>query len=352
MYEELKYGVSFSVDARVELIFGMLSKLKKEYPKLLEKEDKNLEEELDYIEVSDTGYADKFYKFLDFKKYPKLMKWSVILSDISSCDTIPNICMMFDEDFSLKKGFNLAEFSEKYGKYNCGFLINNLDEFINDINEFIKNENYLEFYNSCFGEYNEMISQSTKWYPNNLDVNDIEKCYGEKLSKYPVIYSVFFNGGFGPKVDGIPTCFKGLWIEDGEYIESTSYTVTLYHEYSHPFINPLVDKYWDNFENVKEFVNYSLQNGLHPTYQGNPKSLYYEYYVRTMAHVLSSQYEDCTRFIKRFEKIGFIKFEEMIEFTKDNFKLGDNFEEFFVSELIPFTNDLTSNIVIRQGKGK
>lgn len=29
MYEKEKYGITFSVDSRVELIFGMLSKLKK-----------------------------------------------------------------------------------------------------------------------------------------------------------------------------------------------------------------------------------------------------------------------------------------------------------------------------------
>jgi len=344
MYEELKYGVSFSVDARVELIFGMLSKLKKEYPNILEKEDKKLEEELDYIEVSDTKYADKFYEVLDFKKYPKLMKWAVVLSDISDCGVIPNICMIFDEDFSLKNSFNLAEFSEKYEKYNCGFLINNLDEFINDINEFVENENYLEFYKSCFGEYNKMIKQSTKQYPDNLDIKDIEKCYGEKLPKYPVIYSIFFNGGFGPRVDGIPTCFKGLCVENGEYIETTSNIVNLFHEYSHPFINPLVDKYWDNFENVTEFVNYSVENNLHPTYQEDPKALYYEYFVRVMAHILSSNYEDCTRFIESFKKIGFVKFEEMIEFVTNNFQIGDNFEEFFANEIIPFTNNITNNL--------
>ncbi len=344
MYEELKYGVSFMVDARVELIFGMLSKLKKDYPNLLEKENKKLKQELDYIEVSDTEYANNLYNFIDFNKYPKLMKWAVILSDISDCGIIPNICMFLNEDFILKQTFNQKQFLQEHKKDNCELLINNIDEFISDINEFIKKENYLEFYKSNFDEFHKMIKQSTKWYPKNMDVKDIEKCYGEKLPKYSVIYSIFFNGGFGPRVDGIPICFKGLRIEDGEYIESTSYIVNLYHEYSHPFINHLVDKYWNHFENVKEFVTYSVQNGLPPTYQGNPKTLYYEYYVRTMAHILSSKYEDCTRFIERFNKMGFVKFEELVKFTENNFKLGDNFEEFFVNQLIPFTNNMTNNI--------
>lgn len=352
MHEELKYGISFSVDARVEFIFGMLSKLKKDYPKLLEKDDKKIEEELDYIEVSNTEYANNLYEFIDFEKYPKLMKWAVVLSDVSSCDVIPNVCMTLNEDFTLKDTFDKKEFLEKYGEYNCELLISHFDEFISDINEFVQKENYLEFYKSHFDEFHKMVEQSTKWYPKNMDVKDIEVCYGKNLPKYSVIYSAFFNGGFGPTVDGIPVCFKGLWIEDGEYIESTSYIVNLYHEYSHSFINPLVDKYWDNFENVEEFVNFSIKNNLHPTYRSNPKTLYYEYYVRVMVHVLSSKYEDCTRFIPRFKKLGFTKFEEMVEFTEDNFKLGDNFEEFFVNKLIPFTNDLTNNIVIKQEKVK
>ena len=336
MYNVEKYGLAFSIDARVELIFGMLSKLKKENP--------DLEEQLDYIENFDdkyySEYANRLYELIDFKKYPKMLKWALKLSEVPSCDIVPNVAMMIGDNFESKR------VDEKNKHFQNFFVENSYEELINDINEFITQTNYLSFYHSNFDEYKKMVEESTNdYYPSNLDITDIEKCYGEKLEKYPVIYSVFFNGGFGPTIDGIPTCFKGLWIKDGKYIESTSGILNLYHEYSHPFINPLVDKYWDNFENIDEFVNYSVQNNLHSTYQGEPKSLYYEYYVRAMSYILSSKYENLEEAPDYWsEELGFVKIWDIINFIKGNLQIGEDFEKFFVQNLIPFTNKITRNL--------
>ena len=56
MYEKQKW-ITFMVDPRVQLIFGMLLKLKKENPKL--------EEELDYIECFDNSYYSKLEMVLN-----------------------------------------------------------------------------------------------------------------------------------------------------------------------------------------------------------------------------------------------------------------------------------------------
>lgn len=237
MYEKLKYGITFSIDPRVELIFGMLSKLKKENSKL--------EEELDYIECFDNDYyseyANKMYELIDFNKYPKLLQWTVKLSQVPSCDIVPNITMMISENFQTKENIEENEYFNKF--FNS---IEEYKQFICDINEFVVQEDYLKFYKSNFDEYNRMIDESTTIYPSNMNIKDIEDYYNSQLNKYPVIYSIFFNGGFGPIVDGIPTCFKGLWLdENGKYVENTTGILNLFHEYSHPFINPLVDKYWD-----------------------------------------------------------------------------------------------------------
>lgn len=336
MYSQEKYGITFQIDARVELIFGMLSKLKKE--------NSELEEELDFVESFNTeyysDYANRMYEIIDFKKYPKMLKWALKLSQVPSCDIVPNVAMMISDNFESKEITKDDEYFQKF------FIENNYDEFINDINEFVIQTNYLSFYYSNFDEYSKMVNESTKdAYPSNLDVKDIEKCYGEKLEQYLVIYSIFFNGGFGPTIDKVPVCFKGLWIKDSKYIESTSGIINLYHEYSHHFINPLVDKYWSNFDNVEGFVDYSIQNNLHPTYQKKAKTLYYEYYVRAMSYILSSKYEDIKEAPDYWsEKLGFVKIWNVINYIEENLKIGQNFEEFFSQKLIPFTNKLTRNL--------
>ncbi|MBR2833211.1 MAG: DUF4932 domain-containing protein [Bacilli bacterium] len=341
MYEEKKYGITFMIDPRVELIFGMLSKLKKENAKF--------EEELDFIESFDDNYyseyAYKLYEIIDFNKYPKLLKWAIKLSEVSSEDIIPKIAMMMSEDFNVKE----IDKNDKYFKE--FFTENNYTEFVSDLNEFIKNENFLEFFSNNATEYNRMIEESSSIYPSNMDVTDIEKYYGKKLDKYPVVYSIFFNGGYGPTIDGIPTCFKGLWIaDDGKYFESIKGIINLFHEYSHSFINPLVDKYWINFENTDKFIKYSIENNLHKTYQGKPQILYYEYFVRAFSYIMASKYGDESNELEQFNKLGFVKTDEFINFINESFKIGDNFEDFFANKLIPFTNELTNNLEYTKSK--
>lgn len=342
MYEKQKYGITFSIDSRVELIFGMLSKLKKENSKL--------KEELDYIECFDNDYyseyANKMYELIKFNKYPKLLQWTVKLSQVSSCDIVPNITLVISENFQTKENVEKNEYFNKF--FNS---IEEYKQFISDINEFVDQEDYLKFYKSNFDEYNRMINESTVIYPSNMNIKDIEDYYNSQLNKYPVIYSIFFNGGFGPIVDKIPTCFKGLWLDEkGKYIESTTGVLNLFHEYSHPFINLLVDKYWDRFENIDKFINYSIQNNLHKTYQNKPQTLYYEYYVRAMAYIMTSKYIDCSKELEKYNKLGFVESDKIINFISNNYEIGTVFEDFFANELIPFTNKLSDDLKYRNQK--
>ena len=338
MYSKSRYGINFIIDARVELIFGMLSKLKRDYSILNINDSIDYEEELDYIEVVNSKYANDFYELLDFNKYPKLLEWAIALAEVEECNLIPYITMMISEDFTEYEDVtNIKHYNDFFDKYNY-------KDFIEDINYFVNEERYIDFYKDDYLEYDKMISQSIKWYPSNFDIRDIEKWYGIGIDSYIVIYCVFFNGGFGPIINGIPICFKGLMIEDSEYIESTSYLINLFHEYSHPFINSLVDKYWDRFENSNNFLLYSIDNGLSDTYSDNVKTLYYEYLVRAISYIMSSKYEDSSRYIDRFKKIGFVKIEEIIDYIDNNYIVGKVFEEFFVDRLIPFMNRLTSSL--------
>lgn len=340
MYEEKKYGITFSVDARVELIFGIMSKAKEHYYDLLMEVVPSYEED-DFIEGFDdeyNEYAKKMYDIIDFDKYPNLLKWAMIIISQGE-DLIPTIALKLDENFNEKEDFKY------YDSYENFFLNSNYKEFIETLKIFVQNENYLEFYQSNFDEFHTMIEESTWNYPINFDVKEIEKYYNNKPSEYSVIYSIFFNGGFGiPSGDKL-VCLKGIWIDKNDaYYESIEGLANLYHEYSHPIINPLVDKYWDQFQNTEEFLDFSIKNNLYPVYQGKEQSLYYEYFVRAMSLIMAEKYEDITKEIEDYRKMGFVKINKITKFIKNNFQPGDNFEDFFANKLIPYINQITSTI--------
>ncbi len=347
MYGKEKYGITFSVDARVELIFGIVSKLKKEYKKYENLKSKNYDEELDFIEISDTEYSNNFYDLIDFEKYPKILKWAEKLADLSDQGMIPSISMMFDENFNKKK--DRADYTQYKSHKDFMDLLEIFDSFAADLKEFVQESNYLDFYKKNSKEFHKMIEEGASEYPENLDIKDIDKFYGISLEKYPVIYSAFFNGGFGPKIEGIPTCFKGLWIdENGKYFESAATVINLYHEYSHPIINPLVDKYWNLIENKKEFLEYSKRHNLVNAYN-EEKALYYEYFVRATSCLLGKKYQSIETTLEWYDEIGFVKTGEIISYIENNYN-GNNFEIFFKEKLIPFINEMTSNLEKKESR--
>ena len=340
MYEEEKHGITFSVDPRVEIIFAIMSKARKEYYDLLLQVAPSYADDdfIEYFADDYSKYASKMYDIIDFEKYPNLLKWAMVILSQGE-DLIPTLALKLDENFDEKENFKYYDMYEKF------FTKSNYKEFYQTLKDFVENENYLEFYRSNFGEYHKMIEESSSYYPDNMDIRDIEKFYNSEPINYSVIYSIFFNGGFGIPDDESLVCFKGLWIDkDDKYYESIKETINLYHEYSHPIINPLVDKYWDSFENTDEFLEYSIENGLHPAYQGKEETLYYEYFVRAMSYIMASKYEDEKEELEDYKKMGFVKLEEIINFINDNFKIGDHFEEFFATKLIPYTNIIVSEI--------
>ena len=339
MYEEKKLGMTFSVDARMELIFAIVSKVKQEYRELVESKVPHYYDN-DYIKSFAKGYndyADKMYDFIDLDKYPLLKLWSLIILNYRE-GLIPVLALMLDENFDLKEN---ATYPKEYEDF---FLEEDNKYFFKDLKEFVQNENYLEFYKSNYNEYHKMIEESNSEYPEDLDVKDVEKYY-DKSSEYSVVYTIFINNAFGFEEENTLMCIKGLTIDENDkYFEQLDELPYLYHEFSHPIINGLVDKYWDNFEDTDEFVKYAVDNNLNPIYQGLPQATYYEYFVRAMSIIMSHKYEDMTEEIARDQRHGFPGMEEMISFINHNYNINDNFEEFFVTKLIPFTNDLAQQI--------
>ena len=92
------------------------------------------------------------------------------------------------------------------------------------------------------------------------------------------------NGGFGiSNISNDNFYIRGFYYDEKtkSFENNMRYlNECLFHEFSHPIINPLVDKYFGLFTNINEIQEDALKNDLPKAYSSNPKTLLYEYFVR------------------------------------------------------------------------
>ena len=177
--------------------------------------------------------------------------------------------------------------------------------------------------------------------PQNFNIKDLQKFYGYSFENYYYIVSPLINGGFGHHNSQDIYCIRGFQYNEKlqKFEEDSNYLIeNMFHEYSHAYINPLIDKYYNLFENKEQFLNTALKNHL-PTIYQNEKALLYKYFVRSIAKILSFPYTKEMDFAW-ITKNGFIYLEKLTKYImqkKVNYK---SFEKLFVSDLIPFINQL------------
>ena len=111
----------------------------------------------------------------------------------------------------------------------------------------------------------------------------------------------------------------------------------LFHEFSHPIVNPLVDKYFLNTQLLEQFYEIAVKNNLHPVYADNKSTVMYEYLVRANAYILAKKYfKDIMPAIEDdwIIEYGFTYLPDLVLFTENSLTSYKNYEQ-FVREAIP-----------------
>ena len=119
----------------------------------------------------------------------------------------------------------------------------------------------------------------------------------------------------------------------------------LFHEISHSYINPLIDKYFERFDNIGNITNSTLNN----SYQ-REKTIICEYLVRTNATILASKYTNNLNATEWIKEHGFPYLQEIIDYTLNNRLEYKTYEEFLVNSLIPYINELIDKKQINTNK--
>lgn len=189
--------------------------------------------------------------FGQFKNHPLVKAFNTISMQPRKMNfSAPSNLMLYaDECLNLRTDLKLDEFvlSRAGGK-------DSLILFLDLLKDFAIKSSFNDFYKDHSGYYSRMISNTIAQLDSIDHVKELESFYGMKQKSYGIVLvSLYGRVGYGNSIvyangereifntmgpqtlkDGIP--FFG----DNLYLKNFTR-----HEFSHPFVNPLTEQYWD-----------------------------------------------------------------------------------------------------------
>lgn len=308
---------------QLELVLGIHAAYKRQHSELSEK--------LDWVECPDVDYVNELIKLIDIDNQKELCDY--IKNAFDDCSTVPDIAINMNNNYEFIGNVNQIK----------PLMYGSVAEFCHLVKNLSLKINWDSFFDKYYNYHQELLHKFT-CFPKELDLNDINNFYNSKDVKFHYIPSILMNGGFGFHNDNNNLYYlRGIQYnkETNQFEFDKGYLLEcLFHEYSHSFVNPLVDKYFAEFDSNKIYQN-ALQNNLHCEYN-NAKTVIYEYIVRCNANVLTRKYF-ANPYLDFHKKVGFINIEELIEYTINNRYKYKTYEEFFQKGLINFMNSMVKD---------
>jgi hypothetical protein len=174
-----------------------------------------------------------------------------------------------------------------------------LMEFSHALSDFAQQADFMDFYRSHQAFYDTLITEVRVLLKGKDYVRAIEDLFGESRNSYTLILSPLFAGGYGPTIDtedgydvyGVigPCALRGKRTTFAciGFLESM-----MLHEWSHSFVNPLVDRNFGAFEvstHLFEPIRGMMKRQAYPTWRIS----LYEHIVRACeTHLRSRLYQD------------------------------------------------------------
>jgi hypothetical protein len=228
----------------------------------------------------------------------------------------------------------------------------NLEQYRKSLKQFAEISDFETFWNSKLPFYNQILDMTISDMTEIDLVKTIEDYFNETKESYNVVVTPAFIGGYGfetPVADGknnIYTCIPTNSVKDNiPYISTNNLMFFVWHEFAHPFVNPLADKYTDrvsSLDKLFEPVKDAMSRQGYTLWQVCVN----EHIVRAVNVRLRELYLDSQKAKTRLEyelNEGFIYIEPLIEKLKDFEKQRDEknitFSEFY-PELLKVLDNL------------
>ena len=292
----------------------------------------------------DGTYADAIEAwFGEYKNHPIVQR----LRDMEECGfayDLPVSSFLRFEDLSFSRTHLRWEpSSETMNLHRLEYVTQagTMDEFYDMLGQFALETDFAGFFASqrpylqkkvedavnAFSQYPDMIAHMTEWY-------------GYSHASYNLVISPLVEGGYGPALmddeGGIHAycvvnidCSK---FTDKELLELSSW---LFHEFSHSYVNPLVDQYWSLFESAEELYQI-IQDKMYHAYS-SWWVVVAEHLVRVNAHRLSELYfhNENAGVLQSEVDSGFLfiqaAYEAILQYEEEHKQKGRHYAEYFPS---------------------
>ena len=176
--------------------------------------------------------------------------------------------------------------SELCLKY-CGGL-DKVDELLKRLKSFEEETDYFVFFRKYEGYYVSFLDKANKIIQKLPYISILEQEFGKEQGEYHYVISSLMLGNYGFSFHNRFTGKKDLFSVFSTEGYSISETI-LFHEYSHPFINPLTEKYSDlvnQYQSAYEWLKPYKKDGFISGY-GDFEECVNEHLVRAMViHLL------------------------------------------------------------------
>lgn len=205
--------------------------------------------------------TDVINHFKSYKEHPVIQMFDRLSSQPRMLNfNAPSFIMLYtDKSLDLRKDIELDDFviNRAAGK-------DSLTVFLKLLTDFAVKSSFNDFYNNHSTYYKKVIENTIANMGSNNDVVELEQFYGKKQKSYNIVLVSLYNSvGFGNSL----LCAnnqreiynimgpKSIEEEIPFFGDEERLSYMIKHEFSHPFVNPLTDKYW---EYIKDFSdNYS-----------------------------------------------------------------------------------------------
>ncbi len=331
--------IKVRVDKRTELlgVLLLISDYGKLYPELV-------------AVCHNAEYREKFFKHFDAFKNERAIKLLNEICNKLSFNVDAPIALIWQLDENYKFGKLLPYPFEKRLKSS-----NLVVEFLKEIPHFVEVSGFEKFYKSNQNYYNKIIKETEK----SVHLDAIEKFFNE-FYKMDIPTKFIINllphsthGNYGVESKGAIVCNLCAKEVNGElafvYNDVGNMIV---HEFSHPIVNPLVDKY---AKLPKNYFKRIYPQMIKAHYNNDDFNIFHELVIRSIEYVWIKYYyksihngrtpAEQADFVKeKHKEIGFIYLDILTKLMEDYYLNRDkytNFEEFMPTIIKKFKKEKT-----------
>ncbi len=186
-----------------------------------------------------------------------------------------------------------------------------LVRFAEELRDFARKTDFSRFYEAHSTLYETLATEVGILFEDKNYAEALEDFYGESMGSYNLVLAPLFSGNYGISVEGDQGedlyCVMGPCSLKGDrttfaclnYLESM-----ILHEWSHPFVNPLVDENYELFErsiHLFEPIKRMMQRQAYPTW----RITLYEHLVRACGEIhLRAQLDEA------FDRAEYLRYHE------------------------------------------